>query len=45
MHVAGVPRISLALVAFRLNNATNPKYKDILDWNLPMEMVIVSTYN
>lgn len=45
MHVAGVPRISLALVAFRVKNANNPKYKDILDWNLPMEMIVVSTFN
>ena len=42
MHVLGIPRVSLALVDYRLeNSATNPA---MLEWNLPVEMIIVATF-
>jgi hypothetical protein len=41
MHVAGIPRISLALVSYRIAHAND--FEDILDWNLPVEMIIVSS--
>ena len=40
MHVVGIPRISLALVAYRISHADD--FENILEWNLPMEMIIVS---
>jgi hypothetical protein len=42
--VLGMPRISLALVSWRISNTKNKKYKDVLNWNLPYEMIIVGTY-
>lgn len=39
LHVLGIPRINLALVSWRAKNAkTRPQ---VLDWNLPYEIVIV----
>ncbi len=40
MHVLGVPRISLALLSYRIENAAEDP--DMLEWNLPMEMVVVA---
>lgn len=42
MHVVGVPRINLALVVYRINHANDDP--DILEWNLPVEMVIVASF-
>lgn len=46
--VVGMPRISLALVAWRVakskessSSAANSRYKDVLRWSLPYEMIIV----
>lgn len=42
MLVLGMPRLNLSLVAFRASHgATDP---DVLQWNLPYEMVIVGDY-
>jgi hypothetical protein len=42
IHVLGVPRVSLALVSWRLANArTKP---EILTWNLPYEIIVVGLY-
>ncbi len=40
MHVLGIPRIDLALVAYRVENAN--KNQEMLEWNLPFEMTIVA---
>lgn len=40
--VLGIPRISLNLISYRLQNPNN--VPDILDWNLPYEMIIVGVY-
>ncbi len=42
LHVLGIPRIDLALVAFRAEHATDRP--EVLDWNLPYEMVIVGIF-
>ncbi len=42
LHVLGVPRINLALVAWRIRNASGKP--GVLEWNLPYEMVIVGVY-
>ena len=42
MHVLGIPRISLALVSWRVEHAA--KNTDVLDWGLPYEIVIVGDY-
>lgn len=43
MHVLGIPRISLALLSWRIKNArTKP---EILTWNLPYEMIIVGLFD
>ena len=42
MHVLGIPRISLALVSWRLQNAR--KKPEILTWNLPYEIIVVAVY-
>lgn len=39
MKVFGMPRIDLALISWRINNATNRE--GVLNWYLPYEMVIV----
>jgi len=44
LHVLGIPRIDLALVDFRANNEDNPKFKDILNWSLPYEIIITAVY-
>lgn len=43
--VLGMPRISLALVNWRTSNTKGTKYHDVLNWNLPYEMIIVGTYS
>jgi hypothetical protein len=40
--VLGIPRIDLALVDFRIQNAN--KNPDDLDWNLPYEIVVVGVF-
>jgi hypothetical protein len=40
--VLGIPRIDLALVAFRVEHATDQP--DVLDWNLPYEIVVVGVF-
>lgn len=42
MHVLGIPRIDLALVAWRADHAKDRPY--VLDWGLPYEIVIVGVY-
>ena len=42
MTVLGIPRIDLALVKFRAEHATDRP--EVLDWNLPYEMVIVGVF-
>lgn len=56
MHALGMPRVSLALVSWRVACAANDtshagvpqdcsiKYPDVLDWGLPYEMVILADY-
>lgn len=40
LHVIGIPRINLSLVSWRIDNSK--KDPRILDWNLPLEMVVVA---
>lgn len=40
MHVIGIPRIDLALVSYRIEHSS--KKPEILNWNLPVEMIIVA---
>jgi len=43
LRVLGIPRMDLALVSWRAQNAkTRP---DVLSWNLPYEMIVVGVYN
>lgn len=42
MHVIVIPRIDLALVAFRVSHANDSHFHDILTWNLPFELVAVA---
>jgi hypothetical protein len=42
VQVVGVPRVSLKLVKWRLENHTKPKFSRALDWNLPYELIIVA---
>jgi hypothetical protein len=42
MTVLGIPRIDLALVAFRVEHATDQP--EVLDWNLPYEIVVVGVF-
>lgn len=48
MLVLGMPRLSLALVAWRAKKSEEPniddEFRDVLSWNLPYEMVIVADY-
>lgn len=46
LHVLGIPRIDLALVAWRVAHAKDEKWKDRepLRWNLPYEMIIAAVY-
>lgn len=39
LHVVGVPRLNLAILSWRLQNAK--KRPEVLDWNLPYEMIVV----
>jgi hypothetical protein len=41
MHVAGIPRVSLALISFRVEHKNDPH--DPLTWNLPYEVIVVGT--
>jgi hypothetical protein len=43
MHVVGIPRISLALVAWRLENRNNRP--EALQWSLPYEIVVVADFD
>ena len=40
MHVAGIPRIDLALVSYRIKHGREKP--EMLQWNLPVEMIIVA---
>jgi hypothetical protein len=43
MHVIGIPRIDLSQVSYRIAKASdNP---EMLNWNLPVEMIIVAKFN
>jgi hypothetical protein len=42
MHIIAIPRIDLALVAFRAAHANDADYPNILSWNLPFELVAVA---
>jgi hypothetical protein len=46
LHVLGVPRIDLALVAWRVEHDNDPEYKNDrpTGWNLPYEMIVVAVY-
>ncbi len=44
MHVLGIPRISLALLQWRIENKDNAEYPDVLKWSLPYEILIVGAY-
>jgi hypothetical protein len=46
LHVLGIPRINLTLVDFRTSHVDDPEFKgkDILNWSLPYEMIIVAVY-
>ncbi len=37
MHIVGMPRINLAILAWRVDNATTRP--EVLQWNLPLEMI------
>lgn len=42
MHVIGIPRISLALVSYRIEHSD--ENSEMLNWNLPVEMIIVAQF-
>ncbi|HMC84678.1 MAG TPA: hypothetical protein VKI61_04105, partial [Chitinophagaceae bacterium] len=42
MHIIAIPRIDLALVSFRMSHSNDPKFPNILSWNLPFELVAVA---
>jgi hypothetical protein len=42
LHVLGLPRIDLALVQWRVDNARDPR--EPLTWNLPYEIIVVAAY-
>ena len=42
LTVLGIPRIDLALVAFRRDHAADQP--QVLDWNLPYEMIVVGVF-
>jgi hypothetical protein len=42
LTVLGIPRIDLALVAFRRDHATDQP--EVLDWNLPYEIIVVGVF-
>ena len=43
LHVLGIPRIDLALVAWRAEHGMKER-PEVLDWNLPYEMIIVGVF-
>ncbi len=43
MHVIGIPRINLALISYRIKHSNESPY--MLEWNLPVEMIIVATFD
>jgi hypothetical protein len=43
LHVLGIPRVDLALVAWRAAHANDRP--EVLDWNLPYEIVVVGMYD
>lgn len=43
LHVVGVPRIDLSLVAWRVANAS--RVAGVLDWSLPYEIVLVAAFD
>lgn len=43
--VLGIPRVDLALVSWRVDQAENHGNKDPLSWSLPYEMVVVGVYD
>jgi len=55
LHVLGIPRVNLALVAWRVKKAAeqhdsdptndDPLYDDVLNWSLPYEIIIVGVYD
>lgn len=49
LHVLGIPRISLALVKWRVEKSkedpADEDFQDVLEWNLPYEMIIVGVYD
>lgn len=44
MHIVAIPRIDLALVSFRVSHADDPKFPNILSWNLPYELIAVADF-
>jgi hypothetical protein len=44
VHVLGIPRIDLATVAWRCKHATATGNKEVLDWSLPYEIMVVGYY-
>jgi hypothetical protein len=42
MIVLGIPRMSLALLSWRIDHADDRP--EVLDWDFPYEMVIVATF-
>ena len=43
LHVVGIPRIDLALVSWRVAHASSRP--EVLQWNLPLEMIAVAELN
>ena len=46
LHVLGIPRISLKLISWRIEHFKDDEFKDLdmLNWDLPYEMIIVAVY-
>ena len=42
-HVLGMPRVSMALVKWRCNNADEMPF--VLGWDIPYEMVILEVFD
>ena len=47
LHAIGIPRIDLALVAWRVQHKDDAEWKEFepLDWNLPYEMIVVAAFD
>ncbi len=41
MHVLGIPRIDLRLLSYRINHSADKPF--MLEWNLPVEMIVVAS--